>query len=194
MDADASAAEGGKISIHAPRKGERLIHCLFSFIFLFIFQSTLPARGSDILRFRRIAANVEISIHAPRKGERHYGRARVGLGVQISIHAPRKGERLYSFFAMVNKKLCISIHAPRKGERRIIPVLHVVAHLISIHAPRKGERHCPYRAGHKGGKDFNPRSPQGGATADIAHDARRKRISIHAPRKGERQGYQQSLS
>ena len=58
------------ISIHAPHEGERLcfpdnwsrakinfnprsprggatIHCLFSFVFWYIFQSTLPTRGSD---------------------------------------------------------------------------------------------------------------------------------------------------
>ena len=33
---------------------------------------------------------------------------------------------------------------------------------------------------------FNPRSPRGGATADIAHDARQKCVSIHAPHEGER--------
>ena len=59
-----------KISIHAPRKGERL-------------------------RMRlRFAGIVGISIHAPRKGERHIGVKCPAVALGISIHAPRKGERL----------------------------------------------------------------------------------------------------
>ena len=35
------------------------------------FQSTLPARGSDLDDGDYLAAKMYISIHAPRKGERH---------------------------------------------------------------------------------------------------------------------------
>ena len=79
------------ISIHAPRKGERQGRggsnkdnkdfnprspqggaTISDQVFTnpFIFQSTLPARGSD--RAKRIDVKGDlISIHAPRKGERH---------------------------------------------------------------------------------------------------------------------------
>ena len=57
------------ISIHAPRKGERLYHGTCKYTIFFLFQSTLPARGSDhyLAGVREVAV---ISIHAPRKGER----------------------------------------------------------------------------------------------------------------------------
>ena len=37
-------------------------------------------------------------------------------------------------------------------------------------------------------KNFNPRSPQGGATKHLLLGFQAEEISIHAPRKGERQG------
>ena len=56
------------ISIHAPRKGERLIYGVGHFK-QGGFQSTLPARGSD-LPLGIVVYGRYISIHAPRKGER----------------------------------------------------------------------------------------------------------------------------
>ena len=41
----------------------------------------------------------------------------------------------------------------------------------------------------QGVDNFNPRSPQGGATQSARRSIRQRRISIHAPRKGERQIY-----
>ena len=56
---------------------------------------------------------------------------------------------------------------------------------ISIHAPRKAERPtCPQDKPPT--KHFNPRSAQGGATAQEIQLVEYQGISIHAPRKAER--------
>ena len=47
--AEGALLHRGKISIHAPRKGERLTSCCSNFTLISSFQSTLPARGSDML-------------------------------------------------------------------------------------------------------------------------------------------------
>ena len=113
--AEGALLHRGKISIHAPRKGERLTSCCSNFTLISSFQSTLPARGSDMLDpdwpgwedvFQSTlpargsdAINLDkfvllnISIHAPRKGERHANGFIFILPYGISIHAPRKGER-----------------------------------------------------------------------------------------------------
>ena len=56
---------------------------------------------------------------------------------------------------------------------------------ISIHAPHEGERHG-IKSISKMGRDFNPRSPRGGATRGYTAFAHRGHISIHAPHEGER--------
>ena len=82
------------------------------------FQSTLPARGSDLgLEYR--AEN----------------------GQAISIHAPREGERLQKIFND-NAQLIISIHAPREGERRL-PVLYAIPLSdFNPRSPRGGATNC----------------------------------------------------
>ena len=128
-----------------------------------IFQSTLPARGSDDYGQYATAATQQISIHAPRKGERlptdtadtgqdkHFNpRSPQGGATEsfkchcftllISIHAPRKGERQEAL-NMLLSGVTISIHAPRKGERLSGTEEGRRLYEISIHAPRKGERH-----------------------------------------------------
>ena len=176
------------------------------FYLIWLFQSTLPARGSDVFALNAYIYRL-ISIHAPRKGERQFYPAQffaqksfqstlpargsddniliLSKASNISIHAPRKGERPKSIYATF--PMCmISIHAPRKGERRNASPSERNLSRISIHAPRKGERHAiarPQKAafgfqstlpargsdeqeiGHMNMlHDFNPRSPQGGAT------------------------------
>ena len=56
------------ISIHAPREGERRGDCV-EVMKGIPFQSTLPARGSDMLTPPNMPQCL-ISIHAPREGER----------------------------------------------------------------------------------------------------------------------------
>ena len=58
-----------------------------------IFQSTLPTRGSDVIRRTRWVAEQLISIHAPHEGERPEGRLYAEGKLAISIHAPHEGER-----------------------------------------------------------------------------------------------------
>ena len=78
----------------------------------------------------------------------------------------------------------ISIHAPRKGVRPA-PLALENPHVISIHAPRKGVRR--YGAAlYSSADDFNPRTPQGGATIGWYLARGASKISIHAPRKGVR--------
>ena len=57
------------ISIHAPHEGERLA-TLAGDVTTFLFQSTLPTRGSDPQRLLRRCGRQQISIHAPHEGER----------------------------------------------------------------------------------------------------------------------------
>ena len=80
------------VSIHAPRVGER--QWVFDQRALgWLFQSTLPAWGSDARDIAHIAQRVEVSIHAPRVGERQLPAAEGRIQQSVSIHAPRVGER-----------------------------------------------------------------------------------------------------
>ena len=216
------------ISIHAPRKGERL------WLAAVIkhgaqFQSTLPARGSDPSPSRQNGEGQKFQSTLPARGS-DTADYKGYQGKWISIHAPRKGERRTAVFYFFAPRL-ISIHAPRKGERPRGHGQPCRPDHISIHAPRKGERlyTLPARArtgifqstlpargsdaafsaaafsdknfnprSPQGGAtliiadllsprgNFNPRSPQGGATIDALGAISNETISIHAPRKGER--------
>ena len=115
------------------------MHPICHIIVIIVFQSTLPARGSDEQYIYATADGITISIHAPREGERRSGRAALSIAAHISIHAPREGERRLQAF---------------------VP--------------------------HRWCKNFNPRSPRGGATRDMTAEEIAEFISIHAPREGER--------
>ena len=81
------------------------------------FQSTLPARGSDVKYVSGRTKKELISIHAPHEGERH-GAGRLENGFyNISIHAPHEGER--RLYRLIRRCIgtSISIHAPHEGER-----------------------------------------------------------------------------
>ena len=104
------------------------------------FQSTLPTRGSDLVRCYADAYN-QISIHAPHEGERRQDAEAAEAKVYISIHAPHEGER----------------RGPRprdiSGDRDFNP-----------RSPRGGAT-LSLRSARRQPCDFNPRSPRGGATA-----------------------------
>ena len=149
------------ISIHAPRKGERLDTSTATPLRR-VFQSTLPARGSDVVHGRKPPRCQFISIHAPRKGERHGMIYNLSFVINISIHAPRKGERLY------------------------LPIYRAIGHSISIHAPRKGERQLTSPM-MRGENIFQSTFPaRGSDPVAVVYPVFCGGISIHAPRKGER--------
>ena len=125
-----------RISIHAPRTGERRTRFMWAMQFS-PFQSTLPARGAtcatstcpQISQFQstlparerrpvcdRVWALPDISIHAPRTGSDLRSAGRRPLLDLFSIHAPRTG----SDSVILNEvgQILISIHAPRTGERQ----------------------------------------------------------------------------
>ena len=104
-----------RISIHAPRKGERpaSAYCVmcppyfnprspqggatfppsFFTSAVAVFQSTLPARGSDFGAGGCLHGRPLFQSTLPARGSDLSARWIV-KGTQISIHAPRKGERL----------------------------------------------------------------------------------------------------
>ena len=57
------------ISIHAPHEGERPVGATL-ICATFVFQSTLPTRGSDFYSLCQQKGIDPISIHAPHEGER----------------------------------------------------------------------------------------------------------------------------
>ena len=91
-------------------------------MYSFLFQSTLPTRGSDIKDGKSSKLKRAISIHAPHEGERLAVRIMSLLLATISIHAPHEGERQGNHFVVYNF-FGISIHAPHEGERR--PYAHI---------------------------------------------------------------------
>ena len=127
-----------------------------------IFQSTLPTRGSDLAGGHKPPHGQRISIHAPHEGERRLPACRRWVWHTISIHAPHEGERLWVMLTYGAHRAFQSTLPTRGSDCQLRPA-SFPARFISIHAPHEGERQ-----------------------ADIAHDARRKRISIHAPHEGER--------
>ena len=124
----------GAISIHAPRegsdrpvdgqtagrthfyprspRGERLTRGA-RLLLVFIFLSTLPARGATILGLQGPDSGT-ISIHAPREGSDPLGHHVLPVVLAISIHAPREGSD-GRVFRPGRPHRGISIHAPREG-------------------------------------------------------------------------------
>ena len=80
----------------------------------------------------------------------------------------------------------ISIHAPHEGERPMRFVNKVVAKIFQSTLPTRGSDFCGL-VGMQSTKNFNPRSPRGGATVVSVPGVTDICISIHAPHEGERQ-------
>ena len=125
---------------------------------LWIFQSTLPARGATTIVRPQMRSWI-ISIHAPRTGSDSRLSCSTLRCNKISIHAPRTGsDTLFSSHSEM-----ASHFNPRSphGERRDVRSYAYATSTISIHAPRTG--------------------------SDLPDDGKRLRhgvISIHAPRTG----------
>ena len=147
------------ISIHAPHEGERL-----------------NINASDI-------NDIHFNPRSPRGGATS-PLAAVGYGVQFQSTLPTRGSDSVQY--LTAKVVCISIHAPHEGERRFVDDLGGPTAWISIHAPHEGERPALALVGVRVWANFNPRSPRGGATANLHISTADRHISIHAPHEGER--------
>ena len=123
-----------RISIHAPRKGERpaSAYCVmcppyfnprspqggatfppsFFTSAVAVFQSTLPARGSDFGAGGCLHGRPLFQSTLPARGSDHIGDAYVWGAQGISIHAPRKGERQRksAFVCSISANLLNIIH------------------------------------------------------------------------------------
>ena len=126
-----------------------------------MFQSTLPAWGSDFVRALNTFRSHSFNPRSPRGGA-----TLAGGGDQVAA--------------------LVSIHAPRVGERRNkrLPEAGFCAFQSTL--PAWGSDTLPMRR-LKIRLSFNPRSPRGGATNGGTVAASARFVSIHAPRVGERQ-------
>ena len=194
------------ISIHAPHEGERLfLHCVSSLHF--VFQSTLPTRGSDLGRSFRRAQIGYFNPRSPRGGATLFNE-RAQTAPQISIHAPHEGERrgltndnvsIHGDFnprsprggATVKRRIfsgvvCISIHAPHEGERRSALRYRHRRTEISIHAPHEGERRVKFYDQRFPFRFQSTLPTRGSDPLEGDTQSSPAGISIHAPHEGER--------
>ena len=150
-----------------------------------------------------------ISIHAPRKGERQKRHSVCSGNGDFNPRSPQGGATAIVLLIRSTHRFQSTLPArgsdcarvcggqpdkifqstlPARGSDFILFCCGTANANISIHAPRKGERPAAFSAAAFSDKNFNPRSPQGGATRKpFFDDISIAYISIHAPRKGERQ-------
>ena len=126
------------------------------------FQSTLPARGSDVTPSSYTAFMVAFQSTLPARG------SDAGLG--------SKG---------MGKKVFQST-LPARGSDKLHRKGFYFAFIFQSTLPARGSD-CGHTATVELFGHFNPRSPQGGATREGRKPLLLLKISIHAPRKGERQ-------
>ena len=108
------------------------------------------------------SASVQISIHAPRKGERRKATNVVTEPELFQSTLPARGSDHQRFKVLARADIFQST-LPARGSDTFAHLLALQL-TISIHAPRKGERLYCIGAISSFVSDFNPRSPQGGAT------------------------------
>ena len=152
-----------------------------------LFQSTLPARGSDVLRCWHSAASPYFNPRSPQGGATEDIPSLFAVTV-ISIHAPRKGERPDTPPALPRRPF-ISIHAPRKGERphdSRNPRSNALCRAFQSTLPARGSD-IKNHAAERGESIFQSTLPARGSDRTLFTDFMPLQdISIHAPRKGER--------
>ena len=147
-----------------------------------IFQSTLPTRGSDNRAdlekwVRRFQSTL------PTRGSEYWAYHQSARR-SISIHAPHEGERLIHLIPCQRVSV-ISIHAPHEGERPPYGAWLSAVDTFQSTLPTRGSDFLPIKSLDKC-RNFNPRSPRGGATAAGVRYCDETEISIHAPHEGER--------
>ena len=172
------------ISIHAPHEGERRIFKTEGKNIEYIFQSTLPTRGSDPALVISFLPRLYFNPRSPRGGATQAPNL-AHLALPISIHAPHEGERQVCPCACINSST-ISIHAPHEGERPLRLSMRIAASTYFNPRSPRGGATLYARFTPAGITNFNPRSPRGGATRESGSRESGSRISIHAPHEGER--------
>ena len=173
---------------------------------LCVFQSTLPAWGSDALvqadwpsangfnprsprggaTLRAETARVSpggFNPRSPRGGATAPPSARPSTA-SVSIHAPRVGERQTEGNVM-QTLLEFQSTLPAWGSDPIVSRLLMIASRFNPRSPRGGATTWAPCARCKDAS-FNPRSPRGGATLPAHQAVEVGDVSIHAPRVGER--------
>ena len=173
-----------EVSIHAPREGERrrLWQCgaglgcfnprsprggatktAANAPNTLLFQSTLPARGSDPINPAIVPRKPLVSIHAPREGERQFGRrCKFGRrGFQSTL--PARGSDIFEGDNFSLSR-CFNPRSPRGGATFGRHWRGRGRGGFNPRSPRGGATHA-FREARQLRHSFNPRSPRGGATA-----------------------------
>ena len=156
---------------------------------MYLFQSTLPARGSDNAFFAQAVNGVDFNPRSPQGGATRYTNA-VRLLLAISIHAPRKGERRSRLRARLPACADFNPRSPQGGATLLVAARVSEWFPFQSTLPARGsdasspactvmfcgfQSTLPARGSDEGGfgcylllkDDFNPRSPQGGATSSV---------------------------
>ena len=172
------------VSIHAPREGERLLIDP-PWQFRVWFQSTLPARGSDVTVAFTWAKTTKFQSTLPARGSDEvvdgFHRSRVG----VSIHAPREGERhAVAFEGKLRREFQSTL--PARGSDPGEPPGVDTGNLFQSTLPARGsdEQTAAVLALLS---EFQSTLPARGS--DLARDTvagTQHGVSIHAPREGER--------
>ncbi len=149
------------------------------------FQSTLPARGSDENVPGLLSSENDFNPRSPQGGATLQSKKLISVFAKFQSTLPARGSDFN--FCPVRTHYCeFQSTLPARGSdpRNLVYSRYHIG--ISIHAPRKGERRTSAHGASAHNSNFNPRSPQGGATFIGVYLVKLLEISIHAPRKGER--------
>ena len=126
------------VSIHAPHEGERLLISLGAFN-RFVFQSTLPTRGSDFFVMSFPPVFLCFNPRSPRGGATVSSIPCAYLRETFQSTLPTRGSDMHGYKDVYQVEH-VSIHAPHEGERRIQICSECGEEHVSIHAPHEGER------------------------------------------------------
>ena len=129
----------------------------------FIFQSTLPTRGSDYAPGAYRLDIINISIHAPHEGERRCGILIVPSGNgYFNPRSPRGGATIRAD-VIPHRAIYFNPRSPRGGATAAL-VANLGQHInFNPRSPRGGATVTPSCV-LTVTVNFNPRSPRGGAT------------------------------
>ena len=148
----------GGISIHAPHEGVRhsgrKVCCIRGY-----FNPRTP-RGGATLIYEDVLGDYIISIHAPHEGVR---RVQIRPRVQQNYFNPRtpRGGATATAKQKAEEAKFQSTHPTRGCD--VFSSSMRLHRIISIHSPHEGVRQNPPQA-RRGERNFNPRTPRGGAT------------------------------